>query len=94
MAAVDPRLFGFTQAARRYLGLSVAIGVATAALVIVQAWLLAGLITAAFQERADLTDLRTPMAALLGVVVARALLSWAAEAAAHRSSARAKSELP
>ena len=93
MAAVDPRLFGFTQAARRYLGLSVAIGVATAALVIVQAWLLAGLITAAFQERADLTDLRTPMAALLGVVVARALLSWAAEAAAHRSSARAKSEL-
>ena len=93
MAAVDPRLFGFTQAARRYLALSVAIGVVTAALVIVQAWLLAGLITAAFQEGADLTELRTPMAALLGVVVARALLSWAAEAAAHRSSARAKSEL-
>ena len=33
------------------------------------------------------------MAALLGVEVARALLSWAAEAAAHRSSARVKSEL-
>jgi hypothetical protein len=58
MAAVDPRLFRFTQVARRNLVLSVA----TAALVIVQAWLLAGLITAAFQEGADLTELRTPMA--------------------------------
>jgi thiol reductant ABC exporter CydD subunit len=73
--------------------LSVAIGVATAALVIAQAWLLATVVAGGFALGKTVSQLRTPMEVLLAVVVARALIVWASEVAANRSSARVKSEL-
>ncbi|MCP9981383.1 thiol reductant ABC exporter subunit CydD [Actinomadura madurae] len=51
------------------------------------------MLTRAFLDGASLADLRTPMLLLLAVVLARTLVAWLAEVAAHRSSAAVKSEL-
>jgi thiol reductant ABC exporter CydD subunit len=72
---------------------SVALGSLGALLIVAQAWLLADVVARAFIGGAGLARLHTPLALLLVVVVARALLAWAAELAASRSSARAKSQL-
>ena len=93
MRAVDPRLLRYGRATRLFLMLSVAVGVATAVLVIAQAWLLATVVTGGFALGKTVSQLRTPMEALLAVVVARGLLVWASEVAANRSSSRVKSEL-
>ena len=75
------------------MGWTVAIGVATAALVIVQAFVLARIVVAGFQQHASLADERGPIIVLAAVIAGRALLSVVAEGAAQASSARAKSEL-
>jgi thiol reductant ABC exporter CydD subunit len=90
---LDPRLLRYARATRAYLTLSVALGTATAGLIIAQATLLAGMISRAFLGGASLGALRTPMLLLLAVVAARALVVWAQEVAAHRSSAAVKSQL-
>ena len=91
--ALDPRLLHYAKTTRRFILLSAAVGGATAALLIAQAWLIATVVAGAFIDHRTLRDLRVPVAGLLGVVVARAVLAWAAERAAHRASASAKSEL-
>jgi len=72
---------------------SVALGVLSALLIVAQAWLLADVVARAFIGGRSLAQLRAPLVALLAVVLARAALAWAAELAASRSSARAKSQL-
>jgi thiol reductant ABC exporter CydD subunit len=72
---------------------SVGLGVLSALLIVAQAWLLADVVASAFRGGRDLTQLRTPLIALLCVVLARAAVAWGAELAASRSSARAKSQL-
>ena len=91
--AFDQRLLRFARSTRRFLVLSVGIGAATAALVIAQAWLIATVVADAFVHHRSLASLRGPLVALLLVVAARAVLAWAAERAAQRSSASVKSEL-
>ncbi len=91
--AVDPRLLRYGRATRLFLMLSVAIGVATAVLVIAQAWLLATVVAGGFALGKTASQLSTPLEALLAIVVGRALLVWSGEVAANRSSARVKSEL-
>lgn len=93
MKPLDPRLLRYARTTRVYLALSVALGAATAGLVIVQATLLADLITRAFLDGASLAALRTPLLSLLAVVAGRALVAWLQEVAAHRSSAAVKSQL-
>lgn len=93
MRPLDPRLLRYARATRAYLAVCVALGVLTAGLVIAQAWLLARLVTGAFQQGEGLADLAGPMAALAAVLVARAGVAWGTELAAHRASARAKSQL-
>jgi thiol reductant ABC exporter CydD subunit len=93
MPAVDPRLLRRTRAIRALWLRSTALGVATAALVVAQAWLLAGLLSASFQDGAGLRELRGPLLTLLGVVLARALLTWSVEVIAHRAGTQAKGEL-
>ncbi|TCO23525.1 ATP-binding cassette subfamily C protein CydD [Kribbella steppae] len=93
MPAVDRRLIARTRAVRALLLRSAALGVATAALVVAQAWLLAGLISASFQDGAGLDELRGPLLVLLGVIIARAVLVWSAELMAHRAGTQAKAEL-
>jgi thiol reductant ABC exporter CydD subunit len=91
--ALDPRLLRYARATRTFLFVSVALGSLGALLIVAQAWLLADVVARAFIGGASLSRLHTPLALLLVVVVARALLAWAAELAASRSSARAKSQL-
>ena len=91
--ALDPRLLHYARTTRRFIVLSTGVGGATAALVIAQAWLIATVVAGAFIDHRTLKDLRVQVIALLVVVLARAVLAWAAEGAAHRASASAKSEL-
>jgi thiol reductant ABC exporter CydD subunit len=91
--ALDPRLLRYARATRTFLFVSVALGSLGALLIVAQAWLLADVVARAFIDGRSLAQLRTPLTMLLAVVVARALLAWAAELAASRSSARAKSQL-
>ena len=87
---------------RRYVAASVAIGAASAVLLIAQAVLLAGAVARVFvQSRgplgagtgAGLAAEWPAIAWLAAIALARAALAWAAETAAHRTSARAKRDL-
>ncbi|MFG7945309.1 thiol reductant ABC exporter subunit CydD, partial [Streptomyces cacaoi] len=90
MKPVDPRLMTYARTTRVFLAASVGLGLAGAGLVVAQAMLIADIVVAAyrhgrFDERAVL---------LLGAVaVARALVSWLTELAAHRCGASVKSQL-
>jgi thiol reductant ABC exporter CydD subunit len=90
---MDPRLLRHAGSTRRFLGVTVTIGVATALLIIAQAFLLARVVVAGFQDGATLSSQRVPLLLLAGVLAGRVLLAWATEAAAHASAASAKSEL-
>ncbi len=93
MRALDQRLLGYARATRTFLFVSVALGALSALLIVAQAWLLSDVVARAFIGARSLAQLQTPLAALLAVVLARAAVAWAAELAASRSSARAKSQL-
>jgi ATP-binding cassette, subfamily C, bacterial CydCD len=90
---VDPRLLKYARSTRGFLAIAVLIGVATAGLVIWQAKLLSGVIVDVTSQGATWADVSTAVFILVGIFAVRALLAWGAEAAAVRSSARAKREL-
>ncbi len=89
----DARLLRHARATRGYLGASVAIGLAQAAFTVLQAYALATVIVRAFLDQQALEALAVPLGVLAGAIAARAVLAWAAEVAAHRTSAAVKSEL-
>ena len=93
MRALDQRLLRYARATRTFLFASVGLGVLSALLIVAQAWLLADVVAGAFVHGRSLAQLQTQLVWLLAVVVARAMVAWAAELAAARSSARAKSQL-
>lgn len=93
MRALDPRLLQYARATRAFLFTSVGLGALSALLIVLQAWLLADVVASAFSGGKSVAQLQTPLIALLCVVVARAVTAWAAELAACRCSARAKSQL-
>ncbi len=93
MRALDPRLLRYARATRTFLFLSVALGSLRALLIVGQAWLLVDVVVGAFSHGKDLSRSQGPLIALLFVVIGRALVAWAAELAAGRSSAQAKSQL-
>lgn len=93
MKALDPRLLRCARATRTFLFVSIGLGAFSAVLIVAQAWLLADVVASAFLGGKSLAQLQTPLIVLLGVVVARAAVSWGAELAASRCSARAKSQL-
>jgi ATP-binding cassette, subfamily C, bacterial CydCD len=90
---LDPRLLKHARRAVVPIAVLAALGLATALLVVAQAWLLATMITRVFIDKATLPGLVTPIAVLAAVTVARAAVAWAAQASAHRASAAAKTEL-
>ncbi|MFE7597213.1 thiol reductant ABC exporter subunit CydD [Streptomyces sp. NPDC057494] len=90
---IDPRLLRYARATRLFLIAVVALGLVGAALVIAQAMLIAEIVVGAFQKAESVADLTTPLLLLAGVAVARGLVSWLTELAAHRASAAVKSEL-
>ena len=91
-AGVDRRLLRHAGAARRFIGISAALGFAETLLIVAQAWLIAYTVAEAFAGH-GVTALRPALGALLAVVLVRAVLAWAAELSAVRASAQAKSEL-
>jgi thiol reductant ABC exporter CydD subunit len=93
MRPLDVRLLRYARSTRTFLVLSVVLGAVTAALVITQARLLSSALVAVTSDGADLAAVGSLVAGLIVVVATRALVSWATETAAVRSSARAKEEL-
>ena len=93
MRPLDPRLLRYARSTRGFLIFAVVVGAAVAVLVILQARFLSAVIVEVAQGRADLASVGGLLAALAAVIAVRALLSWIAEAAAYRTSARAKEEL-
>ncbi len=91
--AVDARLLTYARATRPFLVALTLLGVLTALLIIAQAWLLADVIAATLGAGKGVAALRLPLAALLCVVLARAVVAWSRELLAHRASARAKTQL-
>jgi thiol reductant ABC exporter CydD subunit len=90
---LDPRLIRYASATRGYLIACVALGLAGAGLIVAQATLLAGGITAVFLHGAGVGRLHGTLLALAAVIAGRALLAWAQELAAHRAAAAVKTQL-
>ncbi|MFC8789600.1 thiol reductant ABC exporter subunit CydD [Streptomyces cinereoruber] len=93
MKPIDPRLLRYARATRVFLTAMVVLGLVGAALVVAQAMLIAEIVVGSFQEGRSVSALATPLLLLAGVAVARGLVSWLTELAAHRASAAVKSEL-
>ena len=93
MRPLDPRLLRHARRAVIPIAVLAGLGLATALLVVAQAWLLATVITRVFIDEATLPESVTTIAVLAAVTVARAATAWAAQATAHRASAAAKTEL-
>jgi thiol reductant ABC exporter CydD subunit len=90
---LDPRLLRHAGQARAYIAAVAMLGMLTAALVIVQAQLLAGAIAGAFERGDTLAVLRGTVIALAAVVAGRVLVAWATETVSYRASAATKAEL-
>src|ERR1700722_463775 len=93
MRPLDPRLLKHARRAAVPIAILTGLGLATALLVIAQAWLLATVIARVFVDKATLPQSVTPIAVLAAVTVARAAVAWAAQAPAPPASAAAKTEL-
>ncbi|HEU4945608.1 MAG TPA: thiol reductant ABC exporter subunit CydD [Kribbella sp.] len=92
MKPLDPRLLRRARAARTFLVASVLIGVATGALIVVQAVLLArGIATVVRTSSAD--GLLTTAVLLAGAITLRAALMWLQEVVACHAAAAVKSTL-
>lgn len=90
---IDPRLLKRAGATRNYLVASVVVGGLTAGALIIQAWLIAHLVSRIFADRALPANWPLLVGALAGVFIVRGLLAWLNPLLAHRSSAAVKSQL-
>ena len=91
--AFDARLLQYTTTTRRFLLAAVALGAVTAALVGIQAWMLATVVAGAVAHHQSLGELTGPLVFLLAAIAGRALVVWLTELASNRASTTAKSEL-
>jgi ATP-binding cassette, subfamily C, bacterial CydD len=89
---LDPRLLRYSAAARGYLAVTVALGLAATALILLQASLLAHLLAGA-ATGTGAGVLAGSLGALLAVLLARAAASYGGETAALRAAAVVKSQL-
>ena len=92
MRPLDPRLLRYSAAARGYLAVTVALGLAATGLILVQASLLAHLLAGA-ATGTGVAVLLGPLALLLAVLLARAAAGYGGETAALRAAAAVKSQL-
>lgn len=93
MRPLDPRLLRHARATRSFLVAAVLLGTCSALLIVAQAFLIAGVVVAAFQQGADVPDVLTPLAWLAAIAAARAVLAWTSETVGHRAAAAAVSQL-
>jgi ATP-binding cassette subfamily C protein CydD len=92
MRPADPRLLRHAAAARGYLVLTVALGLATTGLILAQAGLLAHAL-AAPTAGLGVAALASTLGVLLAVLAARAVTAYGGELAALRAAAAVKSQL-
>lgn len=92
MKPLDPRLVRSTRAVRVHLAVTITSGAALTGLILLQAWLLARVVAGA-TAGASGPAIGPAIGAVALVALARAALSYGAEAAALRSAARVKSGL-
>ncbi|GAA2006929.1 thiol reductant ABC exporter subunit CydD [Catenulispora subtropica] len=93
MRPVDPRLFRQAGAARRYLALCVAAGVADAVLIVVQAGALATVVADGFLHGLTVSAATPHLLVAAAAVGGRSALAWIGESAAAGTSAAVKSTL-
>jgi ATP-binding cassette, subfamily C, bacterial CydD len=89
---LDPRLLRYSAAARGYLAVTVGLGLAAAALILLQASLLAHVLATA-ATGTGVTVLAGSLGALAIVLAARAAAGYGGEATALRAAAAVKSQL-
>jgi ATP-binding cassette, subfamily C, bacterial CydD len=89
---LDPRLLRYSAAARGYLAVTVALGLAATGLILVQASLLAHVLASA-ATGTGVAVLAGTLGVLLAVLLARAAASYGGEIAALRAAAAVKSQL-
>jgi thiol reductant ABC exporter CydD subunit len=87
------RLLAAGRLATGSLVVAVGLGVGTALLAIAQAWLLARAISGAFLGGEGIEELAGVLAALVVVLVARALVGWVSDVVAQRTSGAVKADL-
>ena len=92
MGAIDPRLVRRARPARILLGVDTAIGLATVALVLLQATLLASVVAQAF-DGAGLAEVQGELILLSLAFAARGLLTWGFDVAGRRAATQVLSEL-
>jgi ATP-binding cassette, subfamily C, bacterial CydD len=92
MKPVDPRLLRYASAARGYLVGAVALGLASTALILLQAGLLAAVLAGAIRGTGA-AALTGSLVALAVVLALRAAASYGGEVAALRAAAKVKSQL-
>ncbi|HEY7692134.1 MAG TPA: thiol reductant ABC exporter subunit CydD [Gaiellaceae bacterium] len=92
MRTFDPRLLERASAVRRLLATDVVIGVGTALLVLLQAVLLARIVSHAFHG-ASPAALRVDLTLLVAVFAGRGVLTWSFEVAGRRAAQSVLSEL-
>jgi thiol reductant ABC exporter CydD subunit len=93
MKPLDPRLLRNARPARAFIAFSVLAGIITAVLVVIQATLIADLLSRTLVSGAGLSGQRGELRWLGGVLGLRAALSWAAEISAYRAAASVRSAL-
>ncbi len=93
MTPLHRRLLASGRTATVALVAAVVLGVSTALLAIVQAWLIARAIAGAFVDGEGVGALAAVLALLASVLAIRAMLGWAAEVVAQRISGAVKSQL-
>jgi thiol reductant ABC exporter CydD subunit len=89
---IDPRLSRYARATRPFIGASIGLGSLSALFLIAQAWLIAYVVAGAFDGK-GLAQLSEPLEVLIGVVLARSGVAWAAELLATRSATQVKQQL-
>jgi len=92
MRALDPRLVRRARPVRALLGVDIALGFATAVLVLVQATLLARIVARTF-DGASLGDVVTELVLLVVVFGIRGAVAWGFEVAGARAASSVLSEL-
>jgi thiol reductant ABC exporter CydD subunit len=90
---LDPRLLRHARQARLHLAVLIMLGTAAAGLLIAQAQLLAGAITAAVSGGAGLVAGAGSLVLLATVIAGRAAAAWATQVASYRASAAVKRQL-
>lgn len=93
MKPFDPRLLRFAAATRFFIVVLAIAGIASTALVIVQAISITQIVVPVFTESKSLDQVIPFVLLLVGVVLLRVLLAFVVELLAHRSAAAAKSQL-